>query len=115
MKLPNGSKAYIPPEKLTGYLLSETHVIGKAKAKFFRALGFDEANVNLLQTELLTLAKTGDVNESVSSVHGTKYVIDGTIQTPKGGIATIRTVWIIEIDQEIPRFVTAYPIKQKND
>ena len=45
MKLPNRENAYIPPRKLTEYLLSETHSIGKSKAKFFRAIGFDEENV----------------------------------------------------------------------
>ncbi|MGH7599609.1 MAG: DUF6883 domain-containing protein [bacterium] len=43
MKLPNREKAYIPPSKLRDYLLSETHVVGRGKAKFFRMFGFKEA------------------------------------------------------------------------
>jgi len=43
-ELPNKSKAYIPANKITGYLLSKTHAIGKSKAGYFRSLGFDETN-----------------------------------------------------------------------
>jgi len=34
MELPNKEKAYIPLAKLKDYLLSETHSVGKSKAKF---------------------------------------------------------------------------------
>jgi len=45
MRLPNGTNAYVPREKLVEYLLSETHAVGKSKARFFRGFGFDETNV----------------------------------------------------------------------
>lgn len=45
--LPNAEDAYIPWEKLTDYLLSETHAVGKAKARFFRAHGYNENNLHL--------------------------------------------------------------------
>ena len=48
MKLPNYKNAYIPNEKLTEYLLSETHPTGNSKAKLFRSLGFNETNTSLL-------------------------------------------------------------------
>jgi hypothetical protein len=54
--LPNRKDAFIQPEKLTGYLLSETHSVDKLKAKFFRELGFDEENVAILEKELLKIA-----------------------------------------------------------
>jgi uncharacterized protein DUF6883 len=49
MQLPNGLQAYIPSEKLRASLLSETHAVGKAKATFFRALGFRATNIPLLE------------------------------------------------------------------
>jgi hypothetical protein len=36
MKLPTRENAFVPPSKLKDYLLSETHVVGRSKAKFFR-------------------------------------------------------------------------------
>lgn len=109
MKLPNREKAFIQPAKLIDYLLSETHAVGRAKAKFLRLFGFDETNVDLLAQGLLTIARTQEVMSATSSPHGTKYVIDGSLQTPTGGLINLRTVWIIDKGQNSPRFVTAIP------
>ena len=107
--LPNKEKAYVPLTKLKDYLLSETHSIGKSKAKFLRSLGFNEMNVNLLKEGLIAIVHSGDVIEVISSLHGVKYIIDGLLTTPTGGSVKMRTVWIIDKGQERPRFVTAYP------
>jgi hypothetical protein len=109
MKLPHGDSAQIPPGKLLGYLLSETHSVGRAKAKFFRSLGFNEANVNLLHRGLIRLAQSEDVKESMTTLHGTKYVIEGLLVAPSGRSVHILTVWIVDRGVEQPRFVTAYP------
>lgn len=109
MKLPNRENAYIPLSKLTDYLLSESHVVGRSKAKFFRALGFEETNIEMLERGFLTIARNENVLEEISSPHGMKYVIDGTLQTPIGKNISIRTVWIIDTGQDRPRFVTAIP------
>ncbi|MEM9162437.1 MAG: DUF6883 domain-containing protein [Cyanobacteria bacterium P01_F01_bin.4] len=111
MLLPNHPQAYIQPKKLTGYLLSETHAIGKAKAKFFRSLGFNNANVDALEQALLNLAKTQAVYETTTTVHGAKYIIIGPIETPSGRTVTIFTVWIIDTGEDAPRFITARPYK----
>lgn len=110
MELPNKKNAYIPPAKLKDYLLSETHSVGKSKAKILRTAGFNETNVNLLKEGLIAIAHSETIEEAISSPHGVKYVINGTLKTPEGGIIKMRTVWIIERGQELPRFVTAYPI-----
>jgi hypothetical protein len=96
-------------QNLKDYLLSETHVVGRSKAKFFRGCGFDESNIELLERGLLSIAQNQEVNEKVVTPHGTKYVIDGLIQTPIGKAINIRTVWIIDKGKELPRFVTAVP------
>jgi hypothetical protein len=110
MKLPNREKAYIPPLKLKAYLLSETHPIGKAKAKLLRSAGFNETSADLLKEVLLTIARSEDIKDVIESPHGVKYIIEGQIQTPAGGNIGVRTVWIIDKGRERPRFVTAYPI-----
>lgn len=109
MKLPNNENAYIPSSKLKGYLLSETHAAGRSKAKFLRAFGFNDANIELLERGLFTIAQTQEVNDVVDSPHGTKYVIDGSLQTPVGTTIRLRTVWIIDKGLDRPRFVTAIP------
>jgi len=40
---------------------------------------------------------------------GQKFIVDGQIITPVGKNILLRTAWIIEPDDERPRFITAYP------
>ncbi|MEO0802851.1 MAG: DUF6883 domain-containing protein [Cyanobacteria bacterium J06642_2] len=90
MQLPNSSQAYIQTNRLIGYLLPETHEVGKAKAKFFKGLGFSNTNPKPLEEALLNLARTQVIDEVIQMVHGTKYTITGSIQTPSG-----KTVFIL--------------------
>ena len=108
MLLPNRTEAYLPREKLTGYLLSQTHAVGKSKAQFFRAHGYSEQTVDRFEHDLLNVVRTNDVQQVAESPHGTIYVVDGILETPRGTLVEIRTVWIIGPDER-PRFVTAYP------
>ena len=39
------------------------------------------------------------------------YVVEGHVQTPAKGLWSVRTVWIVELDRDVPRFVTARPPK----
>ncbi|HEX9924324.1 MAG TPA: hypothetical protein VGD99_16835 [Anaerolineae bacterium] len=110
MNLPNRQRAYILRAKLTAYLLSETHAVGKSKAKFFRALGFEEITIDLLEQRLVRIAQTEPITETISSQHGTKYIIEGDLQAITGPSRRIRTVWIVELGEDRPRFVTAYPV-----
>jgi len=45
------------------YLLSETHAVGKSKAKFFRSFGFDETNVIQFGQGLIKIAQTKEVTD----------------------------------------------------
>ncbi len=113
MLLPNNENAFIAPAKLTEYLLSETHKDGKSKAKFFRKYGFNEENVDLLEKELLNLARDREVTEIEPTEYGIKYKIVGTINTPVEKTISILTIWIINTDQDCPGFVTARPFSEK--
>ena len=108
-RLPRANEAVIPPRKLTEYLLSESHPVGSSKAMFFRGLGFGDASIQVFKEALLEIVRRSDIVEVIPSSHGTKFVIDGEIETPLGGVAAVRTIWIVESDQGRPRFVTAYP------
>jgi hypothetical protein len=43
MKLPNLEQVYVPPDKITGYLLDMEHENGRGKALFFSHFGFSVA------------------------------------------------------------------------
>jgi hypothetical protein len=109
MKLPFREHAFVPGAKLVDYLLSSTHPVGKSKAHFFAAFGFDAANVADLERQLITIAQTEELYKVISSPYGEKYVVQGILHAADGRQAIIETVWIIEPNQDRPRFVTAYP------
>ncbi len=108
MKLPNAKNAYIPEGKLLDYLLSETHPVGRFKAKFFRQLGFNENKLDKFEKALLSIAHKNDVEDIRETDFGINYVISGKISMDNQK-ATIKTVWFIETGQTKPRFVTAIP------
>ena len=110
MRLPNAEQAQIDPNKLKEYLLSETHPIGRSKARFLHDIGYNESKPEILEETLLKIARTEEIVETVQSVHGTKYIIDGMIIPPQGDQVRLRTVWIVDRGQDYPRFVTAYPL-----
>lgn len=110
MELPNKINAIVPIAKITDYLLSEFHAIGKSKAKFFRSVGFHDDNTGEFQQSLIRLAQIGAVTDSTETAYGKKYVVDGELETPNGDMIRLRTVWIIETGESAPRLVTAHPL-----
>ncbi len=109
MRLPHAELAEVNPTKVGAYLLSETHPVGKSKARFFREAGFDESTIDLLSRGLLQIARTQEIVETSATVHGVKYILEGELEAPTGRRLRLRTVWIVDRGHEHPRFVTAYP------
>ena len=100
----------IPKEKLTEYLLNETHPTGKFKSRLFREFGFTSENAGLLEKQLYELISNNDIQETIDTQFGTKYIVDGKIYSQDHRPLVIRTVWIKNINEVEIRFVTAYPL-----
>jgi hypothetical protein len=109
VKLPNSDRAFIEPTKISGYLLSGSHPVGRFKASFFFSLGYTEHQWERLRNDLLALVLTNEAEPGNESVFGRKYEVGGMLVGPSGRSAEIRTVWIVEKEGAPPRFVTAYP------
>ena len=108
VRLPFADQAVVEERKLTEYLLNPGHPQGHSKAEFFGQLGFDRQHPDHLRQALLHLARTADMEESVSP-YGTKFVGVGSLWTPSGRDAQIATVWILRDGAPPPILVTAYP------
>jgi hypothetical protein len=93
--------------KLGGYLLNAEHPIGRAKARFFLALGFGEDG-SALRTALADHPRRNAVESAVETRFGRKLVVRCRIVSPDGRDPCIVTVWIEE-PGEAARLVTAYP------
>jgi hypothetical protein len=111
MKLRNADKALVPKEKITEYLLNDTHPANRGKSAFFFSFGFTIAEWELLAKALFDHATANDIIEEVVTEHGAKYIIEGVLSTPDGRMPEVRSVWIIDQGESTPRLVTAYRLK----
>lgn len=111
MKLPNAVVATIPEGKITGYLLSPTHRLGRSKALVLSTFGFDGSRPEELAQALLRHAMEHDVTGVETTQFGTKWIIDGRLECPNGRWLNLRAVWFTDEEAGVPRFVTAYPLK----
>ena len=108
MILPNRDRAVIPGEKLRDYLLDPSHIVGRHKAAFFRALGYTQENWKDLESDLRRFLRE-EAREKGETKYGTKYDIQGQINGPAGRSSRIVTAWIVLHGEDFPRFITAHP------
>ena len=108
MNLPFAHRLRIDQSKIVGYLLS--HSSGQGKAAFFLGFGFRPENWVALADALTAQAQGNPVVAQVDSLYGTRYSVDGDLETPAGRRPRVRTVWILERGSEEPRLITAHPV-----
>jgi hypothetical protein len=107
--MPNGDQAQVEWTKVADYLLSPDHDVGYRKAAFFERLGYSRSDAGELIEHLLDIARSGRVEETVTDVHGIRYVVNGLLPAPARRPVLLRTVWIVEHGRTAPRLITAYP------
>jgi hypothetical protein len=107
--LPAAERAYIDPAKVRDYLLSSVHPVGRFKAVVFQALGYRAEEWEKLRDDLLALARTAEAMPGQNSNFGQKYQLSGTLCGPNGREAKFTSVWLVPVDGETPRFITALP------
>lgn len=109
MNLPNANNAQVEQKKITEYLLCKSHPDGRNEAIFFSQFGFTLDNWELLAESLRKLGVAHNVTKVVESDFGTRYSVDGVLETPDGRNPNVRTVWIIAQYSTKPRLITAHP------
>ena len=109
--LKNAVIAVIDPNKLVGYCLDPNSRQGRHKARVFRAaLGFDLSNY----PDLIVAIREGILEQEAEfqseTPHGHRWRVDLPITGPNGRTATVRTAWIYEKGEDVPRLTTAYVV-----
>jgi hypothetical protein len=108
MKLPNGDRAVVELAKLSHYCLNEQHLRGRHKARVFAsALGITTEDAEVLRQRLLDAATEEDADLGEQDDYGQRYVLDFLMTGPKGS-AKVRSVWIVLVNQDVPRLLTCY-------
>lgn len=110
MKLPNYEQAIAPQKKITAYLLSLTHPDGKSKAQFFLKFGFTVDDWAIMAIAFINHAADHELAKIEASPFGIRYVIEGELITPDGRNPPVRSVWFIDIGDDTPRLISAYPL-----
>ncbi len=109
MKIPNGTNAYIDPNKIEGYCLNKEHNYGKHKARVFESvLGLTAENAALLHEALMKAVQSDEAVVSFADKNGQRYVIDFELIGPNQKTAVIHSVWNIRPHEDFPRLITAY-------
>ena len=109
--LPNAAQAWVPREKMTGYLLDFTNRIAmeKNRPQQFTEMGYHTGNLEVLERDLIYIAQSYPVVTVRPTEYGTNYGVDGTILSPNGQTRNILTAWTIPHGDTRPRFTSAYP------
>ena len=107
--LPAIERAHIDPAKVRDYLLSYVHPVGRFKAVVFRTLGYTTEGWEKLRDDLLALARKSEAVSGQASIFGRKYKVSGTLHGPNGREAKFICVWLVAVDDDAPRFITAFP------
>ena len=114
MKMPRAHQAYVQRAKITEYLLSPTHRVGRGKEAFFRRFGYRAEEWSSLAEALRIHAAKYDVANTQDTPFGSRYIIEGQLETPDGRRPLVRAVWFIDTGATAPRFVSAYPLARSN-
>ena len=68
--LPNVDEVVIDEAKIIDYQLSETHPVGKYKARFFKRLGYNKNRSQELKSDIQQFAEIWQVTETVETRFG---------------------------------------------
>ena len=108
MLLPNADKAIVKAEKITDYILNVDHFEGRNKARVFASvLGLKKEHADYLIQAIREAIRINDAVKQSASAFGTKYIVDFD-WTFENKTATIRTAWIVEHEDGVPRLTTCY-------
>jgi len=110
MPIPHADRAVVDIRKLRDYCLNPLHDEGQHKARLFAtALSMTTAEAEDLRTLLLQAVQTIDAQVGRRDAYGQRYTVDCMIEW-QGKRAMIRSGWIIELDTDVPRLTTCYPL-----
>lgn len=94
--------------KLRNYCLNAAHPRGQHKARVFKsALGWTADQTEDVRRRLLEAALHTDADFLCADDYGQRYALDFAVQGV-GGVATVRSLWIIRHGEDFPRFASCY-------
>lgn len=109
MFLPNPDRAIVDPAKVRDYLLSHEHPIGRFKAVVFEAAGYHRDAWQLLQADLIAIARLSGATLRETTLYGQKFEVPGILRGPAKRELPVITAWLVRRGEDFPRLITVYP------
>lgn len=79
------------------------------QGRLLLSLGYTSDAWQRLESDLRLQHLTQETELRETTAYGQKYEIRATLMGPAGIPADVVSVWIVLKDEEVPRFITAYP------
>ena len=102
--------AIISSEKIKDYLLSQRK--RNDKSKWLSIAGYNLDNWQKLEEDLRTQLLNLDALFINKTEYGNMYEINDALQGPNGKSLTVCTIWMIEHETKLTKFITMYPGKK---
>src|SRR4051794_35127970 len=112
-RLPGAERAFVEPAKITDYLLNPDHPVGGDKAGYLMRFGIRRYAWQVLLAAFLAHARDGYVVGEQRKAFGKHFAVEGPLVTPDGRNPFVRTVWMVRLREDRPRFLTAYPARRR--
>ena len=107
-KVPEAARAVLRMDKITAYLLSETHTKGRHKCNLFKRFGFSPSAPDDLAGALKAHPLNNEVVDMIPTPYGTRYVVECSLRSPDGRDPCFVSIWQMKTEG-VPDFITAYP------
>lgn len=99
--------AIISVDKIKNYLLSPRK--RNDKSKWLSSAGYDLSNWEKLETDLRRQILNLDAMFSSKSEFGDLFEISGTLRGPNSKLLSVSSIWMIEYETKLTKFITMYP------
>ncbi len=90
MGLRHSEKARLDPRKISDYLLSTIHPVGRHKQGFFVAVEFSYDRPEDLVAAIRRVAREGLLRDETATRYGTKCIVDGWLVAPLDALGFAR-------------------------
>ena len=109
MKL--SKNALLAPEKFHGYLLKK--MVDNDKSVFLESAGYTIDKWKLLVDDIRGQLLPLDAILTRETPFGNMYEICGTLTGPNRKVLKVVSIWMIETESKVTKFITLYPDKEK--
>lgn len=112
MIIPNAARALVDIRKLRDYSLNPIHRVGRHKARLFAALlGMTLEDAEALRDILLQVVRTHEAVIGERDQFGQRYCLDFLLNWRDRQVP-LRSIWNIRPEEDFPRLVTCYPLRE---